>query len=243
MKAVGMSDIGRCRKNNEDAYYISAGDDPAENVYLVADGMGGCNAGEVASSSAIEAFLEHFWKEMQHAENEDLPDLLTGAMTEANRVVYEKSNSEREFAEMGTTMVAAAVRGDKVYVSHVGDSRAYLFRKNALMLLTTDHSYVMELVKTGMITKEEAVDHPKRNIITRAIGIRDFVEADTTIRPVKQGDLLLLCTDGLSGMLRDIEIGEILERKMPVEDKAKLLVAEANRKGGQDNISLILVEI
>ena len=94
-----------------------------------------------------------------------------------------------------------------------------------------------------MITKEEAVDHPKRNIITRAIGIRDSVEADTTIRPVKQGDLLLLCTDGLSGMLRDIEIGEILERQMPLEEKAKLLVAEANRKGGQDNISLVLVEI
>ena len=243
MKAVGMSDIGRCRKNNEDAYYISAGEDPSENVYLVADGMGGCNAGEIASSSAIDAFLAHFWKEMQHAEQEDLPDLLTGAMAAANREVYEKSNQEREYAEMGTTLVAAAVREGKVYVSHVGDSRAYLFRKNALMLLTTDHSYVMELVKTGMITKEEAVDHPKRNIITRAVGIRDFVEADTTIRPVKQGDLLLLCTDGLSGMLRDIEIGEILERQMPLEEKAKLLVAEANRKGGQDNISLVLVEI
>ena len=238
-----MSDIGKCRKNNEDAYYISAGEDPSENVYLVADGMGGCNAGEIASSSAIDAFLAHFWKEMQHAEQEDLPDLLTGAMAAANREVYEKSNQEREYAEMGTTLVAAAVREGKVYVSHVGDSRAYLFRKNALMLLTTDHSYVMELVKTGMITKEEAVDHPKRNIITRAVGIRDFVEADTTIRPVKQGDLLLLCTDGLSGMLRDIEIGEILERQMPLEEKAKLLVAEANRKGGQDNISLVLVEI
>lgn len=243
MKAVGISDIGRCRKNNEDAYYISAGEDPAENVYLVADGMGGCNAGEIASSSAIEAFLEHFWKEMQYAEKEDLPDLLTDSMAAANREVYKKSNSEREYAEMGTTMVAAAVRGDKVYVCHVGDSRAYLFRKNALMLLTTDHSYVMELVKTGMITKEEAVDHPKRNIITRAIGIRDLVEADMTIRPVKEGDLLLLCTDGLSGMLRDIEIGEILESKLSVEEKAKCLVAEANRKGGQDNISLVLVEI
>lgn len=101
LKAVGMSDIGKCRKNNEDAYYISAGEDPAENLYLVADGMGGCNAGEIASSCAIEGFLEHFWKEMKHAENDDMLDLMTGAMAAANRMVYEKSNSDREFAEMG----------------------------------------------------------------------------------------------------------------------------------------------
>ena len=129
LKAVGMSDIGKCRKNNEDAYYISAGEDPAENLYLVADGMGGCNAGEIASSCAIEGFLEHFWKEMKHAENDDMLDLMTGAMAAANRMVYEKSNSDREFAEMGTTIVAAAVREEKLYVAYVGDSRAYLFRK------------------------------------------------------------------------------------------------------------------
>ena len=115
LKAVGMSDIGKCRKNNEDAYYISAGEDPAENLYLVADGMGGCNAGEIASSCAIEGFLEHFWKEMKHAENDDMLDLMTSAVAAANRTVYEKSNSDREFAEMGTTIVAAAVREEKLY--------------------------------------------------------------------------------------------------------------------------------
>lgn len=243
MKAVGMSDIGKCRKNNEDAYYISAGDDPAENLYLVADGMGGCNAGEVASSSAIEAFLAYFWKEMKHATSEDMLDMLTGAVAAANQEVYEKSNSAREFAEMGTTIVAAAIREDKVYVAHVGDSRAYIFRKKEVIPLTTDHSYVMELVKMGSITKEEAATHPKRNVITRAIGIRDAVEADTMICPLKKGDILLLCSDGLSGMLKDEEMAKILNKRTDPERKARLLLEEANKKGGFDNISLILVQI
>lgn len=243
MKAVGMSDIGKCRKNNEDAYYISAGEDPAENLYLVADGMGGCNAGEVASSTAIEAFLAYFWKEMKHAESEDMLDLLTGAMAAANRAVYEKSNSVREFAEMGTTVVAAAIREDKLYVAHVGDSRAYLCRKKELIPLTTDHSYVMELVKLGSITKEEAASHPKRNVITRAIGIKGDVETDTMIQPIREGDILLLCSDGLSGMLKDEEIGKMLAKRGEPEKKAAHLIEEANRRGGFDNISLILVEI
>ena len=243
MKAVGISDIGKCRKNNEDAYYISAGDDPAENLYLVADGMGGCNAGEVASSSAIEAFLAHFWKEMKHATTEDMLDMMAGAMTAANQEVYTKSNSAREFAEMGTTIVAAAVREDKVYVAHVGDSRAYIFRKREMIPLTTDHSYVMELVKMGNITKEEAATHPKRNVITRAIGIKNRVEADTVIRPLQKNDILVLCSDGLSGMLKDEEMAKILNKRTELEKKAELLVEEANKKGGFDNISLILVQI
>ena len=243
MKAVGMSDIGKCRKNNEDAFYISAGDDPAENLFLVADGMGGCNAGEVASSSAIEAFLTHFWKEMKHATTEDMLDMMTGAMTAANKEVYIKSNSAREFAEMGTTIVAAAVRDEKVFVAHVGDSRAYLFRKREMIPLTTDHSYVMELVKIGNITREEAATHPKRNVITRAVGIRNTVETDTSIHPVREGDLLLLCTDGLCGMLKDEEMAKILNKHTDLERKVELLVAEANKKGGFDNISVILVQI
>ena len=243
MKAVGISDIGKCRKNNEDAYYISAGEDPAENLYLVADGMGGCNAGEVASSSAIEAFLAHFWKEMKHATSEDILDMLTGAMAAANWEVYMKSNSDRGLAEMGTTLVAAAVREDQAYIAHVGDSRAYLFRKREMHPLTTDHSYVMELVKNGNITREEAASHPKRNVITRAIGIKNTVETDTAICSVKTGDILLLCTDGLCGMLQDEEMAKILNKRTELERKAELLVAEANKKGGFDNISLILIQI
>ena len=130
-----LSHVGAVRKNNEDAALYRE----EEGIFLVADGMGGCNAGEIASSCAIEGFLEHFWKEMKHAENDDMLDLMTGAMAAANRTVYEKSNSDREFAEMGTTIVAAAVREEKLYVAYVGDSRAYLFRKKEMQPLTTDH--------------------------------------------------------------------------------------------------------
>ena len=218
MKAVGISDIGRCRKNNEDAYYLAEEDAQLQHLYIVADGMGGCNAGEVASNGAIEAFVDYV---AEHKEIQEIPDLLTGAFQAANKSVFDQSNSALEFAEMGTTMVAAVV----------------------LNPLTTDHSYVMELVKLGTITKEEAAVHPKRNIITRAVGIKDTVETDMTIVPVEKGDLLLLCTDGLSGMLSDEEMAQMLRQKESVKRKAEKLVETANLRGGYDNISLILIEI
>ncbi|MBR4015002.1 MAG: Stp1/IreP family PP2C-type Ser/Thr phosphatase [Anaerotignum sp.] len=243
MRAIGMSDIGKCRKNNEDAYYIAVGEEATDNLFLIADGMGGCNAGEVASGSALEAFLAYYEREKAKDTAAEPLDLLTGSVAAANQAVYTKSNSAKEFAEMGTTIVAAAVREKKLYIAYVGDSRAYLYRKKELLPLTTDHSYVMELVKPGTITKEEAAEHPKRNIITRAVGIKETVETDTIIQPLREGDMLLLCTDGLSGMLKDAEIAKVLGRKVSLEKKAALLVEKANQQGGYDNISLILVDI
>lgn len=240
MKAVGMSDIGRCRQNNEDAYYMADDDFPVPYCYVVADGMGGCNAGEVASQTAIAAFVSYVQAQQSKG---DIPDLLTTAFQAANQAVFDKSNTSLEFAEMGTTMVAAIVQDNKAYIAHVGDSRAYLLQDGTLQCLTTDHSYVMELVKMGDITKEEAAKHPKRNIITRAIGIRDLVETDVTIYDVKKGDLLLLCTDGLSGMLSDAEMETFLQQKISLNKKVKGLVDTANQKGGFDNISLVLIEI
>lgn len=243
MKAVGFSDIGRCRKNNEDAFYVPTENDSVQNLFIVADGMGGCNAGEVASNLAIEAFLTYIKEEQTSHGEEDIPDLLTGAMVAANKAVYQKSNSGSDFAEMGTTLVAAAVQSGRIYVVYVGDSRAYLYQKKQLVQLSTDHSYVMELVKMGTITKAEAATHPKRNIITRAIGIREQVETDAVFETVGKGDILLLCTDGLSGMLTDREILEIIGKRISLEKKAERLIAEANARGGHDNISLILVDI
>lgn len=243
MRAIGMSDIGKCRKNNEDAYYIAVGEEAADNLFLIADGMGGCNAGEVASGSALEAFLAYYEQEKAKDTAAEPLDLLTGSVAAANQAVYTKSNSAKEFAEMGTTIVAAAVREKKLYIAYVGDSRAYLFREKELLPLTTDHSYVMELVRLGTITKEEAAEHPKRNIITRAVGIKETVETDTIIQPLREGDMLLLCTDGLSGMLKDAEIAKVLGRKVSLEKKASLLIEKANQQGGYDNISLILVDI
>ncbi|WMI80425.1 Stp1/IreP family PP2C-type Ser/Thr phosphatase [Anaerotignum sp. MB30-C6] len=243
MKAVGISDIGKCRKNNEDAFYVPSCTDDIQNLFIVADGMGGCNAGEVASRYAIDSFLYYIRQERDTHCQEDIPDLLTEAMVASNKAVYEKSNSGREFAEMGTTLVAAAVQDGKIFVAYVGDSRAYLFRKKELNPLTTDHSYVMELVKVGSITREEAATHPKRNIITRAVGIKETVETDAIVENAMKGDILLLCTDGLSGMLSDKDMAEIIGKRMTLEKKAQRLVEMANERGGYDNISLILVDV
>ncbi len=235
MKAVGNSVIGMRRTNNEDAIYINE----QKNLYLVADGMGGCNAGEVASSTAISAFVEA----MENAENGETLDKMMSAIAQCNKKVYQKSRENVEFLDMGTTLVAVTIENEKMFIVHVGDSRVYLFRENNLQQITTDHSYVMELVKIGSITREEAEVHPKRNIITRAIGIREEVEADTVIEDVKQGDKILLCTDGLSNMVSKGEMTKILIEQCSTEEKVKKLVVLANEKGGLDNISLILIEI
>ena len=240
MKAVGISDIGRCRKNNEDAYYLSEADAPLQYLYIVADGMGGCNAGEVASSNAIAAFLEYV---KTHSSTQEMMDLLAGGFQAANKAVFDKSNSALEFAEMGTTMVAVVIDKKRAYVAHVGDSRAYLMQKGILRQVTTDHSYVMELVKTGTITKQEAATHPKRNVITRAIGIKDTVETDMTVLDIEKGDLILLCTDGLSNMITEDDLTQMLREKLSIRKKAERLVETANLRGGYDNISLILIEI
>ena len=235
MKAVGNSVIGMRRTNNEDAIYINE----QKNLYLVADGMGGCNAGEVASSTAISAFV----KAMENAENGEILDKMMSAVAQCNKEVYQKSRENIEFLDMGTTLVAVTIENEKMFVVHVGDSRVYLFRENNLQQITTDHSYVMELVKIGSITREEAEVHPKRNIITRAIGIREDVEADTIIEDMKQRDKILLCTDGLSNMVSKGEMKKILIEQCSTEEKVKKLVFLANEKGGLDNISLILIEI
>ena len=235
MKAVGNSVIGMRRTNNEDAIYINE----QKNLYLVADGMGGCNAGEVASSTAISAFV----KAMENAENGEILDKMMSEVAQCNKEVYQKSRENIEFLDMGTTLVAVTIENEKMFVVHVGDSRVYLFRENNLQQITTDHSYVMELVKIGSITREEAEVHPKRNIITRAIGIREDVEADTIIEDMKQGDKILLCTDGLSNMVSKGEMTKILIEQCSTEEKVKKLVVLANEKGGLDNISLILIEI
>lgn len=243
MKAIGISDIGRCRKNNEDAIFVPSKEDELQNLFIVADGMGGCNAGEVASSLAIEAFLTYIKAERLHYSEDDTADLLVGAMVAANKAVFEKSNTDIEFAQMGTTLVAMTIYDNKAYVVYVGDSRAYLFRKKHLRALTTDHSYVMELVKMGSITMEQASLHPKRNVITRAVGIRDCVEADCVVERLEKGDLLLLCSDGLTNMIKEDEIAEILGKRISLEKKTQRLVEFANQNGGHDNISLILVDI
>lgn len=245
MRAIGKSVVGMCRKNNEDTIYVSDETTKLKNVFIIADGMGGCNAGEVASATAVQTFLEFF---TAHANNLDedkteILDLLVDSVSYANKMVFEKSKESEDLLDMGTTFIATIIGTNKIYVIYVGDSRVYLYRKQeTICQLTTDHSYVMELVKNGTLSLEEAANHPKRNIITRAVGIQEKVEADAVIEPIQENDLILLCSDGLSCMLSDEEIESILEEEIDMEQKVEKLIDMANQKGGYDNISLILIQ-
>ena len=239
MRALGKSVVGMCRTNNEDAIYFPKSKDSKYNVYIVADGMGGCNAGEVASSTAVKSFLEYLEQKRKVG-----TDANREGVAYVNQKVYEKSQESPDFWQMGTTFIVAAIdENNKLYIVYVGDSRVYLLHgEEPITQLTTDHSYVMELVRTGNISLEEAAVHPKRNLITRAIGIRETVEPDSVIVDVKEGDFILLCSDGLSNMLTNLEIESILKEEIDLQQKVDKMINLANEKGGFDNISLVLIE-
>lgn len=242
MEAVGNSVTGITRSNNEDSIYICNEKDKIKNLYIVADGMGGHNGGEIASKSAIEFFLEYV---NQHADekikHEDLPDLLVGGIVYCNEQVYKKSIENDDLNGMGTTFTCVVIANSKATIAHVGDSRAYLFRKNFLFQITKDHSYVMEMVKQGKISFEEAATHPKRNIITRAVGSALNIEADIFVENLEEDDILLICSDGLSAMVMDNRIQEIIGDSKDLDKILLQLINEANNNGGRDNISAIII--
>ncbi len=225
------TDPGRQRRDNEDSAFVRA------PVFVVADGMGGAQAGEVASRIAIEAF-ERGLPEAGTPESR-----LADRVREANRQIYEHSLEARDRAGMGTTLTAAYLDDARLALAHVGDSRAYLFRKGSLTRLTQDHSLVEELVKQGKLTEEEAAEHPQRSIITRALGPEPEVEVDTSTVDVEPGDLLLLCSDGLTTMVTEERVAEILAEDGPVDQIAQTLIDEANRAGGRDNITVVLLRL
>lgn len=242
MKSSGKSEIGEKRNNNEDSIFISDESDN-KNLYIVADGMGGHRAGEVASNSAINAFVDYIKLHSNEFENEnEILDIMVGAMQYSNKMVYEKSKEDEKFWGMGTTLTALAIRNKKLFIVHVGDSRVYILDEGKIRQLTTDHSYVMELVKLGEITKEEADLHPGRNIITRAIGTKDDVEVDTVIESLKHGDIVLMCSDGLTSMVSESDIENILNCENTLKEKVEVLINKANENGGKDNISVIILE-
>jgi PPM family protein phosphatase len=230
-ETICRTDPGRQRRDNEDSAFVRA------PVFVVADGMGGAQAGEVASRIAIEAF------------ERGLPDTgspearLADRVREANRQIYERSLEERDRAGMGTTLTAAYLDDVRLAIAHVGDSRAYLFRKGSLTRLTQDHSLVEELVKQGKLTEEEAAEHPQRSIITRALGPEPDVQVDTSTVDVEPGDLLLLCSDGLTTMVAEERVAEILAGEEPLDRVAQELIDEANRAGGRDNITVVLLRL
>jgi len=227
-----VTDTGRKRRRNEDAYVS----DPP--LFAIADGMGGAQAGEVASQLAAAAVREG--EPEAQAGEERIFELIQ----EANRRVYDRSSTDPHTSGMGTTMTVALVEGDQVAFGHVGDSRAYLIRDGRMEQLTEDHSLVNELLKSGKLSPQEAEIHPQRSVITRAVGTDPDVDVDTFTVTAQAGDLFLLCSDGLTDVVSEEEILELVERNRGDIDRAlKALVKEANRGGGEDNITVVAFEI
>lgn len=230
-----FSHTGLLRPNNEDAYchcQLSS-----MNLLVVADGMGGHKAGEVASQLAIDRIKEYFEEHLLEAF--DVQELLAQALLFANRGIYEQAADNLEFAGMGTTVTAALVKGKKAYLAHIGDSRAYLYRHGELFRLTADHNLVQQMLSNGEITEDEAYRHPQRNLLLNAMGTASKCEIDEDMVELQEGDLLLLCTDGLTSMLTDDELLVILQENLNPEQLAVRLVDAANDRGGQDNTTVI----
>ena len=213
MSAVGRCDLGRVRSQNEDSIYISENPNTEFEYFIVADGMGGHNAGEIASQSAIKYFNEYIENNCVINDGSDVLDAFVDALGYSNSKIFEMSENDPSYSGMGTTFTAAAICGGKIYCVHIGDSRLYVYDRNGLRQITRDHSFVMEMVRMGKITAEEARVHPKRNMITKAVGIEKNMPADTMIIPIEEDSIILVCSDGLPSMVTDKEIEKILKKK------------------------------
>jgi len=230
-----ISDIGLVRGNNEDSYIC----EPPQ-LFVVADGMGGHVAGEIASKLAATTVSRYIGDNTGVANYEEL---LKQAINQANTAIYQLSQSKEDFNGMGTTVTAVYVVDDRIYWGHVGDSRLYLLRNRELSQITNDHSLVWELVQSGNITREEAQIHPKRNMLTRAVGTSCLIKIDTGVIAWEPGDYILLCTDGLTNMVNEQEIYNQIENKQgDFESILEQLIAQAKNAGGFDNITAILLK-
>jgi len=244
LETAGATDVGQVRMVNQDAFDEVADPAAGRRLLLVADGMGGHRGGEVASRLTVETVRSCFSSGNANDGAGTSPgEFVRGSLETANRKVYEKSRADAELAGMGTTAVALLFDGSpQAWVAHVGDSRAYRLRSGELTQITDDHSVVGELVRRGQLTAEEARVHPQSNEILRAIGTQPTVEIDVQPVDVVGGDRFLLCSDGLSGMVRDEEIAEVLGRETP-SDAVRMLIERANLAGGTDNITVLIASV
>lgn len=237
LKTFSITDIGRKRKQNQDYVFTSeipVG--PLKNLFIVADGMGGHNAGDYASKYAIATIVEEVEKS-----RDSTVGTLEKAIQSANSHIRAKSRENEDMIGMGTTVVAATITEDMMCVANVGDSRLYVINEE-MKQITVDHSLVEEMVRMGGIGREQARVHQDKNIITRAIGAEDEIKVDFFSVKLKKGDLILMCSDGLTNMIEDEEIRMILLAQKDIAGKAEALVAAANQNGGKDNITVILIE-
>lgn len=239
IKTFSMTDVGKRRQLNQD--YVFTSENPVgnlPNLFLVADGMGGHNAGDYASRYTVETIVSEIAKSYE----KNPVRILKKAIETANAHIREKSLETEEMAGMGTTIVAASCLENKLQVANVGDSRLYVIHEQKITQITRDHSLVEEMVRMGGIDRESARNHPDKNIITRAVGAQDTVEIDFFQLELHAGDMILMCTDGLTNMLEDEEIRMILGGQRDIVEMAESLILAANNNGGKDNIAVILIE-
>jgi protein phosphatase len=258
VNAFGQSDIGLVRENNEDSFLISdlttdaAAPDGGElgpaterigTLLLVADGMGGAKAGEVASRMAVESIEQNFFADLRSNHEIDQPSfvrILKAAIEEANRLVFEEAQRDGNLKGMGTTLTAAAIHGTSIFFAQLGDSRGYLVRNGCITQMTQDQSLVAQLVASGAIKPEEAKGHPRRNVILQALGIKSEVDIVVSYASLRRHDRVVLCSDGLSAKVEPEEVNEILHKWANPKDACQRLVELARERGGQDNITVIV---
>jgi protein phosphatase len=246
MYAAGITDVGIARSQNQDAIYVcNQPIGPFPNLFIVADGMGGHKAGDVASSMAVELFTGFVrdFAAQDFIQPEDYIDLLVSASQYAGREIVKKAESDEAFRGMGTTLTACVIGANKVFIVHIGDSRAYAVHHLGMTQITTDHTFVEELLQAGRVSEEEARSHPKRHVLTRVLGVPGFFEVDGIVHEIGDATAILLCSDGLSNMVDEETITKTVNGLGYVEHRTRYLIDEANKKGGLDNISAVLIDV
>lgn len=242
IKAYAKTDVGKARDLNEDSYYITTDQFQKLQLFILADGMGGCNAGDLASSLALMSAKSYIENNFENTpkDKENICKLVKSSMEYANMVVHEKSLENKNLDGMGTTLEVCLIYNNRVYIGHIGDSRVYRIRNNFIRKLTQDHSYVQKLVQEGTITKEEAEHHAKKNILMKALGCNAYVEPDVMVKGFQKGDILIICSDGLTNMVNIDDIYNIVKDNFELATKE--LIDLANQNGGMDNITIITIK-
>ena len=241
MEVYFQSDIGKRRKSNQD-YTATFTNQKNQLLALLADGMGGHQAGDIASRQAVEE-IGIAWEATMIDDSEKAVQWFLQHIQQANQRIFEKGQSQPTLSGMGTTLEVVTILDNHLALAHVGDSRIYLFREQRLIALTEDHSLVNALLKSGEITQEMAQNHPRKNIITRSLGMPGSLEVDVAIHKIEDHDQLLLCSDGLTNMVSEPKITQILLEAASLQDASQRLIDEANAKGGLDNITVLLIDV
>ena len=246
LEYAAQTDVGLYRDNNEDAIALC----PESALTILADGMGGYNAGEIASDLAVKEIQSFIQQKLPHIADQikanriaDAAQLIVQAVESANTAIWHAATSQREYYGMGTTLVMTLCQNDNLLVAHVGDSRAYRFRHNQLIQITHDHSVVQEQIDAGLLTPDAAQTSKIKNLVTRAVGVMGNVDVEVHAHKMQVGDIYLLCSDGLSDMVTTQQISDVLQNKAKLQDACDDLVVLANQQGGRDNISVVLFKV